>query len=128
MIKSLTTTTTNHHPSRHPPQPLMGTNILLTLKIVQLRPTLWNPIDYKVHEILQARILQWVAIPFFSGSSQSRDRIRDRTQVSRITGGFFFFFFIFSFIFISWRLITLQYCRQADSLSAEPQGKPSQQQ
>ena len=78
MIKSLTTTTTNHPPPRHPLQPLMGTNILLTLKVVQLRPTLWNPIDYKVHEILQARIRQWVAIPFSSGSSQPRDR----TQVS----------------------------------------------
>ena len=26
--------------------------------------TLWNPIDYTVHGILQARILEWVAIPF----------------------------------------------------------------
>ena len=35
--------------------------------------------------ILQARILEWVAIPFFRGSSQPRDR----TQVSRIAGEFF---------------------------------------
>ena len=35
--------------------------------------------------ILQARILEWIAIPFFKGSSQPRDRI----QVSRIAGGFF---------------------------------------
>ena len=34
---------------------------------------------------LQARILEWVAVPFSRVSSQSRDR----TQVSRITGGFF---------------------------------------
>ena len=34
--------------------------------------------------ILQARMLEWVAIPFFRGSSQPRDR----TQVSCIAGGF----------------------------------------
>ena len=38
-----------------------------------------------VHEILQTRILEWVAFPFPRGSSQPRDQ----TQVSRITGGFF---------------------------------------
>ena len=41
--------------------------------------------DYTAHEILQARILEWVAIPFSRGSSQPRDQ----TQVSRIAGGFF---------------------------------------
>ena len=35
--------------------------------------------------ILQARILKWVAFPFSRGSFQPRDR----TQVSRIAGGFF---------------------------------------
>ena len=35
-------------------------------------------------EILQARILEWVAIPFSGGSSQHRDE----TQVSHIAGGF----------------------------------------
>ena len=35
--------------------------------------------------ILQARILEWVAIPSYSRSSQPRDW----TQVSRIVGGFF---------------------------------------
>ena len=29
---------------------------------------------YSVHGILQARILEWVAIPFSRGSSQLRDR------------------------------------------------------
>ena len=38
-----------------------------------------------VHAILQARILEWVAIPFSRGSSWPRDR----TQVSRIAGQFF---------------------------------------
>ena len=38
-----------------------------------------------VHRILQARILEWVAIPFFKRSS----RPRDQTQVSCISGRFF---------------------------------------
>ena len=38
-----------------------------------------------VHGILQARILEWVAIPFSRGSSQPRDW----TQVSCIAGRFF---------------------------------------
>ena len=41
--------------------------------------------DYTVHGILQARILEWVAIPFSRGSSQPRDQ----TQVSCIAGGSF---------------------------------------
>ena len=41
--------------------------------------------DYTVHEILQARILEWVAFPFSKGSSQPRDQ----TQVSCIAGEFF---------------------------------------
>ena len=41
--------------------------------------------DYAVHGILQARILEWVAIPFSRGSSQPRDQ----TQVSRTAGKFF---------------------------------------
>ena len=57
-------------------------------------PTLCNPVDYNppgssVHGILQARILEWVAMPFSRGSSQPRSP-------------------------------TLQ----ADSLAAEPPGKP----
>ena len=38
-----------------------------------------------VHEIFQARILEWVVIPFFGGSSKPRDR----TQVSYIEDKFF---------------------------------------
>ena len=37
-----------------------------------------------VHGLLQARILEWVAVPFFRGSFQPRDQI----QVSCIAGGF----------------------------------------
>ena len=37
---------------------------------------------YRVHGILQARILEWVTFPFFRGSSEARDQ----TQVSHIAG------------------------------------------
>ena len=55
------------------------------VKVTQSCPTLCDPLDYTVHGILQARILEWVAFPFSKGSSQLRDRI----QVSCIAGGFF---------------------------------------
>ena len=58
--------------------------------VTQSCPTLCNPIgcsppDSSVRGILQARILEWVAIPFSRGSSQPRDW----TWVSQITGRFF---------------------------------------
>ena len=34
------------------------------MKVAQLCPTLCDPMDYRVHDILQARILEWVATPF----------------------------------------------------------------
>ena len=46
---------------------------------------LCDPKDYTVHGILQAKILEWVAIPFSRGSSQ----LRDQAQVSQMAGGFF---------------------------------------
>ena len=55
------------------------------VKVTQSYPTVCNPMDYTVHGILQARILEWVALPFSSRSSQPRDR----TQVSHIAGRFF---------------------------------------
>ena len=47
--------------------------------VPQLCPTLCDPVDCRlpgssVHEIFQARILEWVAISYSSGSSRSRDR------------------------------------------------------
>ena len=45
------------------------------VKVAQLCLTLWDPMVYIVHEILQARILGWVAFPFSRGSSQPRDWI-----------------------------------------------------
>ena len=65
----------------------------LKVKVTQSCPTLYDLVDYTVHGIVQARILEWVAFPFSRGSSQPRDQ----TQVSHIV---------------------------AESLPAEPQGKP----
>ena len=64
---------------------LTAVRMKLKMKVAQSRPTLFDPIAYAVHGILQARILEWVAVPFSRGSSQPRDQ----TQVSRIAGGFF---------------------------------------
>ena len=44
-----------------------------------------DPMDYTLHGILQARILEWVAFPFSRGSAQPRDQ----TQASSIASRFF---------------------------------------
>ena len=59
-------------------------------EVAQSCPTLCDPMDYSppvssVHGILQAQILEWVAISFSRGSS----RPRDRTQVFRISSRHF---------------------------------------
>ena len=71
---------------------LKNSSICAPVKVLvaQSCPTLCNPIDCSplgssVHGILQARILEWVVIPFSRGSFQSRDW----TWVSPIAGGFF---------------------------------------
>ena len=56
-------------------------------EVAQSCLTLCDPMDWSlwgssIHGILQARILEWVAISFSRGSSQPRDR----TQVSHIAG------------------------------------------
>ena len=66
------------------------TNPCVCAKLLQLCPTLCDPMDCSlsgtsVHGILQARILRWIAIPFFKASSWPRDR----TQVSCIADRFF---------------------------------------
>ena len=58
---------------------------LVKVKVAQSHSTLCDPMDYRVHGILQARILEWVAVPFSRGSSQPRDQ----TQVSHIVGRLF---------------------------------------
>ena len=64
---------------------LEAQNNVFCCSVTQLCLTLCDSMDYTVYGILQARILEWVAIPFSSGSSQPRGR----TQVSHIAGGFF---------------------------------------
>ena len=56
-------------------------------EVAQSCPTLFDPMDCSppdssIHGILQARVLEWVAISFSRGSS----RPRDQTQVSCIAG------------------------------------------
>ena len=63
------------------------------MKVTQLCMTLCDAMDYRVHGILQGRILEWVVVPFSRGSSQPRDQPRSPAL-------------------------------RADSLQAEPQGKP----
>ena len=48
-------------------------SLLSEVKVTQLGLTLCDLIDYKVHGIIQARILEWVAFPFTRGSSQPKD-------------------------------------------------------
>ena len=55
------------------------------VKVAQSCSTLCDPTDYTGHWILQAKILEWVALPFSRGSSHPRDQI----QVCHIAGGFF---------------------------------------
>ena len=52
--------------------------------VAQSCPALCDPVDYTVHGILQARILERVAIPFSRGSSQPRNQ----TRVSCISSRF----------------------------------------
>ena len=46
---------------------------VVEVKVAQLYLTLCDPMNYTVHGILQARILEWVAFPFSRESSQPRD-------------------------------------------------------
>ena len=62
----------------------------VSLLVAQSCLTLWDPLDYNlpgssVHGILQARILEWVAISF----SRENSWPGDRTWVSEIAGGLF---------------------------------------
>ena len=71
----------------------MPNNVLsvkMKVLVAQLFLTLCNPMDCSppgssVHGILQARTLEWVAIPFSRGSSQPRDQ----THFSCIAGRIF---------------------------------------
>jgi len=66
------------------------TYVKVKVLVTQWCLTLCDPMDYSppdssVHGILQARILEWVAILFFKESLWPMDR----TLVSCIAGGFF---------------------------------------
>ena len=66
---------------------------LCVRSVPQLCLTLWDPMDCSppgssVHGILQARTLEWVAMPFSRGSSQPRDQTHV-SCISWITGRFF---------------------------------------
>ena len=63
------------------------------MKVTQLCLTLCDPMDYTAYGIHQARILEWVAVPFSRGFSNPGIKRRSPTL-------------------------------QADSLLAEPLGKP----
>ena len=57
---------------------LQTLSICVCAKSLQSYPTLQPPLDRNllgssVHEILQAKLLEWVAMPSFQGSSQPRD-------------------------------------------------------
>ena len=65
----------------------------MTVKVAQSCPTLCDPMDYAVHGILPARILEWVDFPSPGDLPNSGIKARSPTL-------------------------------QADSLPAEPQGKP----
>ena len=58
---------------------------LVKVKVTQLCSTLCDPMNYTVHGILQARILEWLAYLLSSGSFQPRDW----TGVSCLASRFF---------------------------------------
>ena len=65
--------------------------VKVKVKVAQPCLTCCNPMDYSlpgfsIHGIFQARVLEWVAISFFRGSS----RPRDQTWVSLIVGRCFY--------------------------------------
>ena len=83
---------------------VLNTLCCVKVLVTQLCPTFWDPMDCHllgsfVHRILQARILEWVANPFFRGSSWPRDRTQVRIRIE------------------------IESELQADSLPSEPPGK-----
>ena len=74
---------------------------VLKMKVAQLCPTVWDPMDYRVHGILLARALECIAFPFSRGSSWPRSLNPGRPGIEPRSPTF-----------------------QADSLPAKPPGKP----
>ena len=69
----------------NPPTDMFVGSFGILVKVVRSCLTLCGPMDYIIHGILLARILEWVAFLFSRGSSQLWDRI----QVSHIAARFF---------------------------------------
>ena len=70
--------------------PTLSATSFVHVLVTQWSPTLYDPMDCtppgsSVHGILQARILEWIAIPF----SRPLPLPRDRTWVSSTAGRFF---------------------------------------
>ena len=61
--------------------------ILEKVLVTQSSPFLWDSVEHSppdfVHRILQARLLEWVVIPFSRGSFQLRDWIRASCTAGR---------------------------------------------
>ena len=47
---------------------VLGSGDEVKVKVAQLCPTLCDPMDYVVHGILQARVLEWVALSLLQGN------------------------------------------------------------
>ena len=60
--------------------------MLSEVKVVQSHPTLCNPMDYIVHGILQARILEWVAFSFSRVPFLGRGKMEEGITVWDGTG------------------------------------------
>ena len=55
---------------------------LVCVLVTQSCLTLCDPVDDTVHGILQAQIMEWIAVPFSRGSSQTRDQTQVAYQLS----------------------------------------------
>ena len=74
------------------PEHLKVYTTFVCVRVAQSYPTLGNPVDYSlpdssVHRFFQARMPEWVAIPFSRGSS--RPRKIELNPVLHIAGRFF---------------------------------------
>ena len=76
---------TQHKPAHLSPLLILLKALVLKVKVSQSCPPLCDPMGYRVHGILQARMLEWVAYPFSSGPSPPRNL----TRVSCIAGRLF---------------------------------------
>ena len=54
----------------------------MKVKVTQMCPILCNPVDYTVHEILQARILEWVV--FLSPGDLPKAGIEPKTAALQV--------------------------------------------